>query len=418
MYHRHNNDNSRNHPSFRGAKLEEAHDYTSPLCSSAQSQQQDNNSADLVVPLLQEDYHHSANSDWDAPITMDASSAGHNKPTGSSGSSSSSNNILRTAFVADSRQSTNSSSTGWGVKISTAFFTAACVVLDNLPNKVAGLFLTDISAADRSKVLELKEPLHSIPLRRSVMIPLNYASASEKEHLRRVASAVADSAPSQNKRLIITPFDKSNVEHTQLLLQFWDSCQAVILPRGSLIPLIPEDLCSDTWKRFGFQQRDPGSDFRGGGYFALRGLLYFSETYPKVFSKFLRRSNEEYPFAISAINITMILLTLLQLNPGTSIFASKIDFESYSARTARSKLTRLLATQRTVQERERALHEVYCVCLCILDRIWSNGTKNLLEFNTVILPKAYGAMESAIKISDSIDALINGYAPELMEDPF
>ena len=55
------------------------------------------------------------------------------------------------------------------------------------------------------------------------------------------------------------------------------------------------------WKDAGFQGKDPATDFRGGGVFALFNLLYMAHTYPLTFQRLLHkkdgsRSDWEYPF--------------------------------------------------------------------------------------------------------------------------
>lgn len=57
---------------------------------------------------------------------------------------------------------------------------------------------------------------------------------------------------------------------------------------------------------------DPGTDFRGGGYFALQNLLYLAEDCTEEFHRLLNktvgaRADWEYPFAIAGVNITFAL---------------------------------------------------------------------------------------------------------------
>mmetsp|Transcript_5810 Transcript_5810/g.22046 ORF Transcript_5810/g.22046 Transcript_5810/m.22046 type:complete len:448 (+) Transcript_5810:267-1610(+) len=107
------------------------------------------------------------------------------------------------------------------------------------------------------------------------------------------------------KELVTQRYDSSSVAHETRLMDLWRACM------GS------EELTSrvsEQWKDIGFQGKDPNSDFRAAGVWALQNLLYFSETYPKKFKRMVKKTRHEknaYPFAIAAINVTMLLLQVL-----------------------------------------------------------------------------------------------------------
>jgi engulfment and cell motility protein 2 len=92
-------------------------------------------------------------------------------------------------------------------------------------------------------------------------------------------------------------FNKANQSHQSLLSQFYET----VFPNEDL----PINNQSENWKKIGFQNKDPGSDFRGAGVFGLEQLLYLSTTYPKEFREIIENSST-YSFAISALNITVI----------------------------------------------------------------------------------------------------------------
>ncbi|KAL0674624.1 hypothetical protein Bca4012_002605 [Brassica carinata] len=77
-------------------------------------------------------------------------------------------------------------------------------------------------------------------------------------------------------------------------------------------------LISEQWKGMGWQGKDPSTDFRGGGFISLENLLYFARNFQKSFQDLLRkqvgeRSVWEYPFAVAGINLTFMLIQMLDL---------------------------------------------------------------------------------------------------------
>ncbi|CAN6808248.1 unnamed protein product [Brassica oleracea] len=77
-------------------------------------------------------------------------------------------------------------------------------------------------------------------------------------------------------------------------------------------------LISEQWKEMGWQGKDPSTDFRGGGFISLENLLYFARNFQKSFQDLLRkqvgeRPVWEYPFAVAGINLTFMLIQMLDL---------------------------------------------------------------------------------------------------------
>ena len=75
------------------------------------------------------------------------------------------------------------------------------------------------------------------------------------------------------------------------------------------------------------QGTDPATDFRGMGLLGLLNLLYFAETRTEK-ARAILASHREYPFAVAGINITSMLLELMEMNgilslssPVTSLFS-------------------------------------------------------------------------------------------------
>ncbi|KAI3788947.1 hypothetical protein L2E82_01730 [Cichorium intybus] len=81
------------------------------------------------------------------------------------------------------------------------------------------------------------------------------------------------------------------------------------------------DLISEQWKEMGWQGKDPSTYFRGGGFISLENLLYFARNFQKSFQDLLRkqegdRAMWEYPFAVAGVNITFMLIQMLDLESG------------------------------------------------------------------------------------------------------
>uniref|UniRef100_A0A8R7PTP6 ELMO domain-containing protein n=2 Tax=Triticum urartu TaxID=4572 RepID=A0A8R7PTP6_TRIUA len=71
----------------------------------------------------------------------------------------------------------------------------------------------------------------------------------------------------------------------------------------------------------GWQGKDPSTDFRGGGFISLENLLYFAKNYLKSFEQLLCKQNGdkalwEYPFVVAGVNITFMLIQMLDLQAG------------------------------------------------------------------------------------------------------
>ncbi|WVZ07933.1 hypothetical protein V8G54_021279 [Vigna mungo] len=108
------------------------------------------------------------------------------------------------------------------------------------------------------------------------------------------------------------PYDSSIPEHQDALRALW----RVAFPEEELRGLI-----SEQWKDMGWQGKDPSTDFRGGGFISLENLLFFARNFPKSFQDLLRkqegdRSVWEYPFAVAGVNITFMLIQMLDLEAG------------------------------------------------------------------------------------------------------
>ncbi|THG13676.1 hypothetical protein TEA_007415 [Camellia sinensis var. sinensis] len=111
---------------------------------------------------------------------------------------------------------------------------------------------------------------------------------------------------------LYVPFDETRADHQKALRELW--CAA--FPDVSLRGLI-----SEQWKDMGWQGANPSTDFRGCGFISLENLLFFARSYPDSFHRLLfkkggKRATWEYPFAVAGINVSFMLIQMLELDSG------------------------------------------------------------------------------------------------------
>ncbi|KAE9592162.1 hypothetical protein Lal_00013049 [Lupinus albus] len=158
------------------------------------------------------------------------------------------------------------------------------------------------------------------------------------------------------------PYDSSIPEHQDALMALWDTA----FPEEKL-----HDLISEQWKEMGWQGKDPSTDFRGGGFISLENLLFFARNFPKSFQNLLRkqegdRSVWEYPFAVAGVNITFMLIQMLDLEavkPRTLVGATFLKF---------------------LAENESAFDLLYCITFKLMDHQWLAMRASYMDFNTVM----------------------------------
>lgn len=157
-------------------------------------------------------------------------------------------------------------------------------------------------------------------------------------------------------------YDSTNPEHQEALRALWNAA----FPDEELV-----DLISEQWKAMGWQGKDPSTDFRGGGFISLENLLYLARNFPKTFQDLLRkqegdRSVWEYPFAVAGVNITFMLIQMLDLEvakPRTLVGATFLKFLS---------------------ENDSAFDLLYCIAFKLLDRQWLEMHASYMDFNAVM----------------------------------
>lgn len=113
---------------------------------------------------------------------------------------------------------------------------------------------------------------------------------------------------------------------------------------------------------------------RGGGLLSLQLLAYFAETSEAVFLSLMRkeqgtRAEWEYPFAAAGVNLTFMLVNVLQLSGSSS--------ELHATSTGRGFL-------RLLVERDDALEQLYMATFRALDEEWLHRKAGYMEFNVVL----------------------------------
>ncbi|XP_044481747.1 ELMO domain-containing protein A [Mangifera indica] len=175
-------------------------------------------------------------------------------------------------------------------------------------------------------------------------------------------------SPLQEERLrylqqrLEVPFDGSCVEHQDALKQLW----RLAYP-GRDLPALKSEL----WKEMGWQGTDPSTDFRGGGFISLENLIFFAKNYPTSFQSLLHkkdgaRAEWEYPFAVAGINISFMLIQMLDLQSGKPSSLAGIRFLEL------------------LKEDEMAFDSLYCVAFQMMDAQWLAKRASYMEFNDVL----------------------------------
>merc|ERR1712157_31859 len=101
-------------------------------------------------------------------------------------------------------------------------------------------------------------------------------------------------------------YDSENQVHEDKLKKIWDLTANNDEKLTSRI--------SEQWKYLGFQGTDPATDFRGMGRLGLENMLHFCQNHPDIKKFILEASHPKtgYPFAMLAINLTALLVELLE----------------------------------------------------------------------------------------------------------
>uniref|UniRef100_A0A7N0TIN7 ELMO domain-containing protein n=1 Tax=Kalanchoe fedtschenkoi TaxID=63787 RepID=A0A7N0TIN7_KALFE len=161
---------------------------------------------------------------------------------------------------------------------------------------------------------------------------------------------------------INVPYDSTILEHQEALKALWK----MSFPEEEL-----HDLISEQWKEMGWQGKDPSTDFRGGGFISLENLVFFARRFPKSFQDLLRKQEGnraiwEYPFAVAGVNITFMLIQML-------------DLEAVKPKTLAGA-----AFMKFLSENDSAFDLLYCITFKLMDHLWLDMRATYMDFNTVM----------------------------------
>ncbi|GMH12074.1 hypothetical protein Nepgr_013915 [Nepenthes gracilis] len=164
------------------------------------------------------------------------------------------------------------------------------------------------------------------------------------------------------RRRLQVPFDETRPDHQEALRALWHAAFPEVHLKG---------LISDQWKDMGWQGPNPSTDFRGCGFISLENLLFFARIYPISFHRLLfkqdgKRATWEYPFAVAGINVTFMLIQMLDL---------------YSEKPRRLPGINFL---KLLGEDEEAFDVLYCVAFEMMDAQWLAMQASYMEFNEVL----------------------------------
>ncbi|KAM3312152.1 hypothetical protein ACQJBY_032252 [Aegilops geniculata] len=160
-------------------------------------------------------------------------------------------------------------------------------------------------------------------------------------------------SPLQEERLkflrqrLNVPFDCSAVKHQDALKELW----RLAYPNRELPPLK-----SDLWKEMGWQNSDPATDFRSGGFMSLENLIYFARNYPDSFHRLLHKADENRRSSKARVGFAQLL-----------------------------------------EDDEMAFDNLFCLAFQMLDAQWLARRASYMEFNEV-LKSTLGQLEQELTI--------------------
>ncbi len=171
------------------------------------------------------------------------------------------------------------------------------------------------------------------------------------------------------------PYDKENPDHEACLMELWNTC----FPSTNL-----ESRVSEQWKLLGFQGTDPATDFRGMGLLGLKHILYFAKNYTPTFVEMAKiqagRDNHYYPVSTAGINISSILLELLNIGKKVE------DGEIFPI----------------LFDHHHALEEMYCIVFQLFNRVWDEMNADYMDFK-MVADAVKEATVAALKESNDLE---------------
>ncbi|AQK42399.1 ELMO domain-containing protein 2, mRNA [Zea mays] len=211
-------------------------------------------------------------------------------------------------------------------------------------------------------------------------------SGSGKRRQVSAEKIVLDLTPLQEQRLqslkerLNVPYDETRTDHQESLRALWNAS----FPDTELTSLV-----SEQWKDMGWQGVNPATDFRGCGFVSLENLLFFARTYPASFKRLMlkqqgMRTTWEYPFAVAGVNISYMLIQLLELNSVRPKSLPGINFI------------------KVLTEHEDAFDVLYCIAFEMMDAQWLAMRASYMQFKVMqeVLEATRQQLERELSLED------------------
>ncbi|XP_070672935.1 uncharacterized protein [Malus domestica] len=181
-------------------------------------------------------------------------------------------------------------------------------------------------------------------------------------------------SPLQEQRLLRlqarlqVPFDENRPDHQEALKALWHAAFPDVALRG---------LISEQWKEMGWQGCNPSTDFSlfsysemlssGAAVLSPSRTCFFSPGFIQLlFKRDGNRATWEYPFAVAGINISFMLIKMLDLCSEKPRCLPGINF------------VKLLG------EDEAAFDVLYCIAFEMVDAQWLAMHASYMQFNEVL----------------------------------
>lgn len=140
-----------------------------------------------------------------------------------------------------------------------------------------------------------------------------------------------------------------------------------------------DQIQNDQWTIYGFQNKNPATDFRGGGLISLLHLMQFSTYFPEKVKAMITPDNQFF-LAISSINVTFYLLKYFHLFKPLDINKDRQDMCSRKA--LKNFCTMLRQDEDVLQQ----YHDI--ILIDLFEKCWltlKNQGKSIMEFGQALV---------------------------------
>uniref|UniRef100_A0A0D3HR08 ELMO domain-containing protein n=1 Tax=Oryza barthii TaxID=65489 RepID=A0A0D3HR08_9ORYZ len=171
-------------------------------------------------------------------------------------------------------------------------------------------------------------------------------------------TVLLDLSPLQEERLrflrqrLNVPFDSSSVKHQDALKELW----RLAYPSRQLPPLK-----SDLWKEMGWQNSDPATDFRAGGFMSLENLIYFARNYPDSFHSLLHKADGKMGTKVSSQFVQLLREDEMAFDNLFCMAFQMLDAQWLTRQASYMEFNEVLKSMRIQLEQELTIGSISCV---------------------------------------------------------